>query len=235
VTALQAAGHRVYFTSRNAAKIAALKSRLNAEKPDHEQVQGIEVDLLDPAAGAKMDAAFAGNGERPTALINNARNLDFLKVENGVTSRANFTQEFVLGVAVPYELSLRWSGMDGSLRNIINISSIYGIVPPNRALYDDGYTKSPVQYGVVKAAVIHLTRELAVRLAGHGVRVNCISYGGVEGRASPEFVARYAAMTPQRRMLQRAEVAGPVQFLLSEAAAGMTGHNLVYDGGFTVW
>lgn len=236
-TALRRAGHIVYFTSRSAEKIAEMENRVNGEgEPNLTPICGIEVDLLAPDFRDRLDRGFARAGVLPTALVNNARDLDLLRVTDGVTSRSDFGKEFELGVIVPYELSLHWTRTGNStLRTIVNVSSIYGIVPPNRNLYDDGYARSPIQYGVAKAALVHLTKELAVRLADRRVRVNCISYGGVEGRATPEFMARYAAVTPMARMLRKDEVAGPLLFLLSPAAGGMTGHNLVCDGGFTVW
>lgn len=228
---LRGAGHAVYFTSRSAAKIAELEARVNGVPAAGPGIRGIEVDLLAADYGARIDARFQTDGVWPTALVNNARSLEFLHVTDGVTARADFSGELTMGVIVPYELSLQWA----SVRNIVNIASIYGVVAPNRALYDDGYARSPIQYGVAKAAMVHLTKELAVRLAGRGVRVNCISYGGVKGRASAEFIQRYAALTPQSRMLEKDEVAGPLLFLLSPASQGMTGENLVYDGGFSLW
>ena len=57
---------------------------------------------------------------------------------------------------------------------------MYGIVPPNPNLYKKGESGTPIHYGVAKAALIHLTKELAIRLSDKQVRVNSISYGGVE-------------------------------------------------------
>ena len=67
---------------------------------------------------------------------------------------------------------------------MINISSIYGLVVPNLTIYESKNASVPVHYGVAKAALDHLTKELAVRLADHGIRVNAVAFGGVEGRAS---------------------------------------------------
>lgn len=173
----------------------------------------------------------------PDGLVNNARNQSFLKMgEDGFVDRTNFVGEFTLDVVVAYELSMALTTMPNSrMRRIVNIGSQYGCVAPNRALYDDFDRVSPIQYGVAKAALIQLSRELAVRLALRNVQVNCVSFGGVKGRANSEFEARYAKLAPMGRMLDEKDVAGPVAFLLSDASSGMTGHNLMVDGGWVAW
>ena len=95
--------------------------------------------------------------------------------------------------------------------------------------------QSPLHYSVAKAAQVQLTRELAVRLAPKGIRVNGICFGGVEGRADEAFVDRYRQLCPAGRMLRDDEVVGPVDYLVSDASSGMTGHNMMVDGGWTTW
>jgi len=135
----------------------------------------------------------------------------------------------------PYQLTMLLAQSSKSLRSVVNVGSMYGIVPPNPSLYDDGFQSSPIQYGVAKAALHQLTKELAVRLATSGVRVNAVAFGGVEGRVSDEFKQRYANFVPSRRMLSVDEIVGPVAFLLSEDSSAVNGHVLVADGGWTVW
>jgi hypothetical protein len=121
------------------------------------------------------------------------------------------------------------------LGSVVNVGSQYGVVAVNPGLYASQHSASPIHYGVAKAGLVHLTRELAIRLAGRGVRVNCVSYGGIEGRASVQFKEQYARFCPQGRMLTERDIAGPVEFLVSDASSGATGHNLVVDGGWTAW
>ena len=112
---------------------------------------------------------------------------------------------------------------------------MYGVVPPNKNLYTDKYESSPIYYGVSKAAEIHLSKELAVRLADKKIRVNSISFGGIEGRVNKKFKNLYAKMCPLGRMLKPNEVFEPVWFLSSNQSSGATGHNLIIDGGWTTW
>lgn len=231
---LLAAEYNVYFTSRREYNIHEIENSYNNTRGF---VRGIAVDFSSSNYIEVLDTYFMRQSVHPSVLINNMRDIDNLKVnDEGVTDTAYFMREFELNVVVPYQLSMFFAGNQRyALENIINISSIYGVVPPNRSLYEDGYQKSPIQYGVTKAALIHLTKELAVRLVDKGVRVNCISYGGVEGRVDENFMKRYAKLVPNGTMIKKSEVSGPLLFLISEASSGMTGQNIIYDGGYTTW
>jgi len=174
---------------------------------------------------------------QPHCLINNARSQENLELNiDGQPTISNWFQEFHLGVVVAYELAMQLTAeMPCRLENIINIASIYGIVASNRNLYSDNVIQSSIHYGVCKAALIHLTKELSVRMAKKGINVNAISYGGVEGRVGKDFLERYKNLCPQGRMLAEEDIAGPALFLSSPEAKGITGHNLVVDGGWSVW
>lgn len=194
------------------------------------------VDLETESAAAIVVEYLDRHNLRPQALVNNARNLDHLKLDDrGRPSRAGWLGEYTLDVVAAYELSMALTEQPGSkLETIVNISSMNGVVVPTLQLYDDAPRQSPLHYGVAKAALIHLSKELAVRLADRHIRVNTISYGGVEGRVNEEFKKRYAQFCPLGRMLVDDDLAGPVEFLATPASSGVTGHNLVVDGGWTI-
>ena len=132
-------------------------------------------------------------------------------------------------------LSTNPSTHSKNISTVTNIGSQYGTVAANPYLYENYPAQAPVQYGTSKAALSHLTKELAVRFANKNVRVNCVSYGGVEGRVDSAFLKRYAELTPSRRMLNENELVGPLELLISGNCSAVTGHTLVADVGWTLW
>jgi 7-alpha-hydroxysteroid dehydrogenase len=120
----------------------------------------------------------------------------------------------------------------GNLRNVIVITSIYGrIVPDVRPI--------PWNYQLAKAAEHQMIRVLAQELAPH-VRVNGVELGGVlsdraqAAQDEPGFLDGYSAKTLLKRMVLPEEVPGAVLFLLSDAAAGMTGGIIPVNGGYGI-
>jgi Dehydrogenases with different specificities (related to short-chain alcohol dehydrogenases) len=121
---------------------------------------------------------------------------------------------------------------------IINIGSIAGIVGRNRDMYHrSNKMEQPVDYAAAKGGVIALTRDLAGLMSPYGVNVNCISPGGFDkGDLPDKFLEIYGDRTMVGRMGKMGEeLKGACVFLASEEASYVTGHNLVVDGGFTVW
>lgn len=229
-----AAGDRVIATCRVEESLEKLQM---AYLSYGDRFVGFKSDLTENDAIALLREQLDARDIRPDCLINNARSLSFLKVgEDGLVSRENFSNEYLLDVVVPYELTMALARQqDSQLRRVLNIGSQYGTVAANPNLYTDPIKQSPLHYGVAKAALAHLTKELAVRLADAGIQVNCIAFGGVEGRVDEAFKQRYAQLCPMGRMLRDDEVAGPVDMLLSDKCSGITGHILAVDGGWGIW
>lgn len=124
---------------------------------------------------------------------------------------------------------------------ILNIASDLSVIAPDQRLYrraditnEMEQPVKPVTYSVIKHALVGLTKYLAGYWAGAGVRVNALSPGGVFNGQGDEFVSRLTALIPQGRMANRDEYRAVVQFLCSDAAAYMTGQNVVMDGGRSV-
>jgi|SRR6266542_187733 len=118
---------------------------------------------------------------------------------------------------------------------IVNFSSTYGNVSPNKFIYGKSGINSPVAYATSKAAIINLTRYIATHLAEENIRANVLSPGGVFNNQSEEFIANYTSLTPLKRMANAEDYQGAVLYLMSDASKYMTGANLIVDGGWTAW
>jgi len=116
--------------------------------------------------------------------------------------------------------------------SIVNIASMSGSIV-NRGLLQ-------VHYNASKAAVIHLSKSLAMEWVGKGIRVNVISpgYTLTPMNLRPEVAEQrkiFERDTPMGRMATPDEMAGPAVFLSSRAASFVTGVDLLVDGGFACW
>jgi len=122
--------------------------------------------------------------------------------------------------------------------SIINVGSIYGSVSCDPRIYADIANMSSEVYGASKAGVIQMTKHFAVLLAEKGIRVNCVSPGGVFNAKNPQpdyFVKNYNEKCPMKRMANTSDLLGAFLFFSSDASNYVTGQNLIVDGGFSAW
>jgi NAD(P)-dependent dehydrogenase (short-subunit alcohol dehydrogenase family) len=163
-------------------------------------------------------------------LVNNAgANLRKLAVD--VTAQewrevmeVNVTGTFLITQQVGRDLIARKRG--GA---IINIASTHGLIgAPERSTY-----------GISKAAIIQMTRMLAIEWAEHDIRVNAIAPGRLDtaspsrAGADPKYMAAMLARIPLHRLVTAEEVGAAVAYLASAPARTVTGQVLVMDGGLT--
>jgi len=118
--------------------------------------------------------------------------------------------------------------------NIINISSIYGVIAPKFEVYDNTPMTMPVEYAAIKAGLIHLTKYMAKYFRGLNIRVNTLSPGGVLDHQPEEFIAAYKKVSLNKGMLAKSDLSGTLVYLLSDMSQYVNGQNIVVDDGFTL-
>ena len=136
--------------------------------------------------------------------------------------KTNLLGEMAVAKAVAKHMICQ--GIKGSIINMGSMSGCAVNVPQMQTLYN-----------VSKAAVIHMTKCLAVEWADYGIRVNCLSPGYIatDMSVNEELKKKWMELTPMHRMGTPSELSGAVIFLACDAAGYTTGCNLVVDGGYT--
>lgn len=119
--------------------------------------------------------------------------------------------------------------------SIIFISSIYGVAAPRFDIYEGLPMTQPAEYAAAKGGIIAVTRYFASLLGKDGIRVNCISPGGIAAGQDKTFVERYSKhVVLGEGLLSPDDVSGTVAFLLSNLSSKITGQNIVVDSGWTL-
>ncbi|WP_337996597.1 SDR family oxidoreductase [Oleispirillum naphthae] len=205
------------------------------------RAEAVVVDLADEAAARGAVADVVERFGRLDILVNNAAFVGTSALQGWATPFAeqsaetwrsalevNLTAAFVLCQAAAPALSASGHG------SIVNLGSIYGVVGPDWRLYEGTAMGNPAAYAASKGGLIQFTRWLSTTLAP-AVRVNAVSPGGVARGQAVEFLARYEARAPLGRMAVEEDFKGVVALLASDAAAYITGQNILVDGGWSVW
>jgi NAD(P)-dependent dehydrogenase (short-subunit alcohol dehydrogenase family) len=215
-----------------ATKVENLAATLQTLATTAARVVPVALDLRDEASLAANTGEIVAALGRLDLLVNNAgANLrkdavDVTTAEWDALMDVNLRGTYFLTQQVARAMIA--AGRGGC---IVNVASTYALVgAPERSVY-----------GISKAALVGMTRMLAVEWAGHNIRVNAIAPGRLvtpspsrAGKgADPAYMDAMLKRIPLRRQATVEEVAATVAYLGSDAAVSMTGQLLVLDGGLT--
>jgi gluconate 5-dehydrogenase len=225
------AGARVAITARRESWLHEAEHALREAGID---CLAVPADVADPAGVEAIVGATLGRFGRIDILINNAgTSWGAPAVEMPLDKwrqvlETNATGTFLMSQAVGREM-IR-AGHGGVIVNIASIMGLSGV--PADLLDAIGYTAS-------KGAIVSLTRDLAVKWAAHGIRVNAVAPGFFETRMSAGVLERsrdrIERSAPMGRIGRPGEIKGVVVFLASAASSYITGQILAVDGGTTAW
>jgi NAD(P)-dependent dehydrogenase (short-subunit alcohol dehydrogenase family) len=225
--ALAEAGAHVVIASRDRAACDVIAGELDSD--------GLAASTarLDQSDEASIEAFCADVGPIDV-LINNAvfrrgGSIDDVDpADLRATAEVNYVGLMLLTRLIAEQMKERGGG------SVVNIASIYGVVGPQFAVYEGTDIVSPAFYAFEKGGMVNLTRYLAAHYGPSGIRVNCVSPGGLATPEQPAaFVDAYTKRTPLGRLAGPDDIKGPIVFLASQAASYVNGVNLMVDGGWT--
>lgn len=215
----------------NAIKIKKkLKQELTSAK-----IETVEMDITSKNSIKKAISSLLCNFNSIDALVNNAypRNVSygskFFEVEYN-----DFCENIGMNLGGYFLTSQQFAQhfIKYKSGNIINVSSIYGVIAPKFEIYEDTEMTMPVEYAVIKSGLIHLTKYMSNYFKGTGIRVNAISPGGIFDSQDKKFIQSYNKQCLSKGILDKKDVTGSLIFLLSDSSQYMNGQNLIVDDGF---
>jgi NAD(P)-dependent dehydrogenase (short-subunit alcohol dehydrogenase family) len=222
-------GAKLYITDIHADIEESLLKDLQTEA-----LSNYQYFTMDVRSQSSVKAVKERIGEPVDVLINNAG----VSVFTDFSLRTEEEIDFVMDVNIKGTILCSQVFSEGMKETksgrIINIASIYGMVPPDAKIYGDSGRNNSEIYGATKAAVIQLTKYLATHLGSYGITSNCVSPGGIFNNQKEFFVNNYIKKNPLGRMADPADFYGLLSFLCSESSAYITGQNIAVDGGFTL-
>jgi len=221
-------GAAVALVARRAGRLAALKAEIEGKGG---RAIAVEADVTDRAAMVRaFDAAEQAFGT-VTILVNNAGIAQSSRRAIEVTA-----EEWRKVLSVDLD-AVFYNAQEAARRMlaaktagaIINIASILGF----------GVSKGVAAYATAKAAVVQITKALAVELAFKGVRVNAIAPGWFVTEINDQYLAGDAGnalkrQIPMGRFGQHGDLDGALLLLASDAGSYITGATIVVDGGQVV-
>lgn len=209
-----------------------LKLELSSEKIDFVKLDITSKESLRDCIGY-LDEKYG----RIDALVNNAypRNKNYARHFFEVEYE-DFVENIGLNLGGYFTTSQQFAKyfQKQGYGNIINISSIYGVVAPKFEVYKDTPMTMPVEYAAIKSGLIHLTKYMAKYFKGMNIRVNTLSPGGIFDNQPKDFLENYKNECLNKGMLDKSDLNGTLVYLLSGMSNYMNGQNIIIDDGFSI-
>ncbi len=230
--ALAESGARTYIASRN---ITELKKAADEFCRRGFDVRAMQFDQGDETSIMKLRDDVVKDAGTIDILVNNAvarvmkKGWDDTAEAFDLSMHINATGLFVLTRAVGEVMIPKRYG------SIINIGSMMGMVGTEHHNYEGtDMTGWYPDYFFHKGGMINFTRFCASYFGRYGIRVNCLSPGGLRSESHPQaFLDNYAERTQLGRIGEEEDLVGSIVFFASDASAYITGTNLPVDGGYT--
>jgi NAD(P)-dependent dehydrogenase (short-subunit alcohol dehydrogenase family) len=233
--AVAAQGGVAIVADVNLAAAQEVAAKIAAEYPG--RAEAAALDITDKASIDGLIEALHAKYGRIDAVVNNAypRNKNFGRQFEDI-EYADFSENLnmhLAGYLIVAQRFSRYFGEHGG-GNIVNMASVYGVIAPRFDIYKGTRMTNSVEYAAIKSGILHFSRYLAQYLKGKGIRVNCLSPGGILDRQPDSFLEAYKSHCNEKGMLDPQDVSNSLVFLLSDASRYITGQNLIVDDGFTL-
>jgi len=213
-----------------------VKEKLSAEL-DTINIDFIQLDITSKCSLLHCIKTLTNKYDRIDALVNNAypRNKNYGKHFFDVHYE-DFIQNIGMNLGGYFTTSQQFAKyfQKQGFGNIINISSIYGVIAPKFEIYEHTLMTMPVEYAAIKAGLIQLTRYMAKYFKGMNIRVNTISPGGVFDEQPELFIEKYKEGCLNKGMLDKNDLKGTLIYLLSDMSTFVQGQNIIVDDGFSL-
>ena len=207
------------------------------EELKSENIDFVQLDITSKESLQKCINYLDEKYGRIDALVNNAypRNKNYARHFFEVEYE-DFVENLGLNLGGYFTTSQQFSKYFEQQKygNIINISSIYGIVAPKFEVYENTQMTMPVEYAAIKSGLIHLTKYMAKYFKGMNIKVNTLSPGGIFDNQPQDFLEAYRKECFNKGMLDKSDLKGTLVYLLSDMSKYVNGQNIVVDDGFTL-
>lgn len=203
-----------------------------------DSIKSVQNDLL--AKNLSLDILI--NNAAIDPKVKESNSLENSRIEN--FSREDWDLQLSVGLTGAFQCCQIFGSFMASQSKggvILNIASDLSVIAPDQRIYkkknlsDNFQPVKPITYSVIKSGLIGLTKYISTYWSDKNVRCNALSPGGVFNDQPEEFVEKISELIPLGRMANKDEYRAAIQFLCSEASSYMNGHNLVMDGGRSVW